>query len=382
MASNQKCGTRFYNPSKAYNGYTLFTPWNGTQAWLVDMRGNIVHWWETNYRPGLHGMLLPNGNLLYGGRMPDAPLIPEIGGGGGVLIEFDWNGKEVWRYEDPYMHHDFWRMGNGNTMVLRFDAVPDDIGSRVKGGIPGTERKGVIWTDSFREVDPNGKIVWEWYFYDHLDPDTDIICPLCNRAEWTHCNACKINAEGDILTTSHTLNSVFLIDKVSGNIKWQWGKAELAHPHDPSFLDNGNILIYDNGLHRAATYISYSRIVEVERATGEISWEYADANPCQFYSSFISGCERLPNGNTLICEGAKGRFFEVTSDKEVVWEYISPFFYQDPGIVGYISQIGLSNLVFRAHRYAPDFPAFRGVVFDPSKFEYWNQIYGEPGLSR
>ena len=94
------------------------------------------------------------------------------------------------------------------------------------------------------------------------------------------------------------------------------------------------------------------------------------------HSSFISGCQRLPNDNTLICEGAKGRFLEVTRDKEVVWEYISPFFYQDPGIVGYISQIGLSNLIFRAHRYDPDYPGLRGAELDPKRYERWNSIYG------
>ena len=43
-----------------------------------------------------------------------------------------------------------------------------------------------------------------------------------------------------------------------------------------------------------------------------------------FYSSFISGTHRLPNGNTMICSGANGTLFEVTPDKQVVWKYVNP----------------------------------------------------------
>ena len=57
--------------------------------------------------------------------------------------------------------------------------------------------------------------------------------------------------------------------------------------------------------------------------------------------------QRLNSGNTLICEGQWGRVFEVTPDKEIVWEYISPFF--DPAPGG-----GEANMMFRAYRYAAD----------------------------
>ena len=43
-----------------------------------------------------------------------------------------------------------------------------------------------------------------------------------------------------------------------------------------------------------------------------------------FYSPEISGAQRLPNGNTLICEGVKGNLFEVTSAGLTVWRYVCP----------------------------------------------------------
>ena len=59
-----------------------------------------------------------------------------------------------------------------------------------------------------------------------------------------------------------------------------------------------------------------------------------------FYSCYISSAQRLPNGNTLITEGADGRLLEVTVDHEIVWEYHSPYFGEQ-----------LANMVYRSYRY-------------------------------
>lgn len=375
MRKNELLSTTIYVPHKAYNGYTLFAPKGGEQIWLIDMQGRFVHCWQTAYKPGEHAKLLSNGHLLYAARVEEGPFVGEFGGAGGVLLELDWNGKEVWRYEDPFMHHDFYRMDNSNTMVLRWEAVPDDIAAKVKGGMPGTERKGVIWGDSFHEIDKEGNIVWEWYGYDHLDPEIDVINPLIHRAEWSHCNSCEVLPDGNIMTASLALDIILIIDKKTGDVKWRWGRGELAAPHNPTLLDNGNILVFDNGLYRQQIYQRYSRVLEIEQETGKIVWEYMDKTPSNFFASFISGCQRLPNGNTFICEGPTGRFFEITKDGEIVWEYINPFFYDIP-----MEMIGFSNLVFRAHRYGPDYPGLTGAELDPKRFDWLNRIYGPDGF--
>jgi hypothetical protein len=62
----------------------------------------------------------------------------------------------------------------------------------------------------------------------------------------------------------------------------------------------------------------------------EIVWQYeaenSDQAPWTFFSSFISSARRLPNGNTLICEGMTGRIFQVTPQGAIVWEFVSPYF--------------------------------------------------------
>ena len=351
----------YYAPEKAYNGYTLFTPMMGSVTWLIDMEGRLVHCWEMPYPPGGYGKLLPNGNLLYPGKDIKGPAT-WVGASGGVILEVDWNDNILWEYREPYQHHDLCRMDDGNTMILGLVEVPDDIVPKVRGGIPGTELEGMMWTDFFREVTPAGEVVWEWFAYEHLDTEVDIITPLSTRGEWTHANSCFVMPNGDVLTTFHHLDTVAIIDKSTGNIKWRWGVGELAHPHDPTLLDNGNILVFDNGSRRRKRPPDYSRVVEVNPKTGEIEWEYMADPPRSFYSHFISGAQRLPNGNTLICEGAWGRFFEVTLDKEVVWEFISPFYSRR-------SEFGWTNQVFRAYRYNPEHGALKGKNLDPDRVE-------------
>lgn len=363
-----------HDPSHAFEGYTLFAPWGGKSAWLVDMQGRFVHRWTMPNIPGENCVLLPNGHLLYSGKDLDGPVM--IGGAGGWLYEADWDGNIVWQHRDPYMHHDFYRMDNGNTMVLRWVKVPAELVPQVQGGVPDTERDGVMWTDSFQEIAPDGEVVWEWLAYEHLDPAVDVICPLCARAEWTHCNSCCVLPNGDILTTYRSTDWMLVIDKATGSVKWRWGQEELAHPHNPTMLDNGHILVFDNGNHRRLHPLNFSRVLEIDPASGEIVWEFKEKSLDDFYSSIVSGCQRLPNGNTLVCEGHFGRVFEVTSDGEKVWEFTSPFFYQH-------DLFGPSNQMFRAYRYGIDHPAFVGKDLSPERFRWslWDGLQTGETLS-
>jgi Arylsulfotransferase (ASST) len=368
-----------YNPSKAYHGYTLFGPMGSNTVYLVDMEGRFVHCWETPHNLSLHGKLLKNGNLLVGQRIPDGPII-DMPGSGGELIEIDWDGKIVWKYEDLYINsHDWDRMENGNTLIAHWMPMPKEIADRVKGGIPGSEREGVMWGDSFQEITPDGKIIWEWAAFEHMDFKTDILCPLCDREGCIYVNSLVALPDGNILTLFRLINTVAIIDKTTGNLKWKWGDEELGHPHNPTLLDNGNILVFDNSFHRKMHGLAlpyYSRVLEVNPNTKKIEWEYKDKYPFNFYSPIISGTQRLPNGNTLICEGTKGRIFEVTREKETVWEFVSPFYYPYRGSDAF----GINNFVFRAYRYGPDYEGLKGRKLDPERFEWGLQEKGKaPG---
>ena len=115
----RKLGLTAHDPSKAYQGYTLYTPMFGDgTVYLLDMDGNEVHRWQMPLPPGLYAYLLPNGNLFYGGKTPADPnayfpVWPIFKGG--AMFEVDWDGNVVWEHRDPAHHHDARRTESGGT---------------------------------------------------------------------------------------------------------------------------------------------------------------------------------------------------------------------------------------------------------------------------
>ena len=351
-----RTGPIAHDPILAQPGFTLFTPLHGNgTVYLVDMLGEPVHHWRLPYRPGLYGYLLDNGHLFYGGKVMEDLERFEAWSRfkGGVVLEADWNGHVQWELKHPDHHHDARKLKNGNVLLLCLRPLPADIARRVQGGLPGSEAPapdggGVIYADYLLEMTTSGETVWEWRSWEHLDPETHPITPQDHRAEWTHGNTVAETADGNILVSFRNISTVVMIERATGKILWELGGPPLAQQHDPRPLPNGNVLIFDNGTHRRDHPATFSRVIEVDPRTSEIIWEYVDQSLFEFFSPYISGAQRLPNGNTLICEGVHGRIFEVTPAREVVWEYVSPYFFDEPG------RPGVNNWVFRAFRYTPE----------------------------
>jgi hypothetical protein len=124
---------------------------------------------------------------------------------------------------------------------------------------------------------------------------------------------------GNLLICFRNINQIGLLDRDTWEILWTWGADDLDWPHLPVMVENGNILIYDNGTHRL-----YSRLIEVNPITEKIEWEYVADPPRAFFSRENGSAQRLPNGNTLVCNGYNGRAFEITRGGEIVWEWINP----------------------------------------------------------
>lgn len=188
-----------------------------------------------------------------------------------------------------------------------------------------------------------------------------------------HFNAIKYNEELDqIAFSSPDLSEIFIIDhsttsrEAAGHKGGRWGKGgdflyrwgnpqnyrrgdstsrKLFRQHDVRWVEKGkpgegNLTIFNNDNPNKDT-LNYSSVVEIVpprdgkgnyilekgKAFGpdEAVWTYVAPDSVSFYSSFISGAHRIENGNTFITEGARARFFEVSSDGKLVWEYLNPY---------------------------------------------------------
>jgi len=158
-----------------------------------------------------------------------------------------------------------------------------------------------------------------------------------------------------ILASLRSVSAVIIIEKSTGNIVWKLGSDVLAQQHNATELENGNILIFDNGAFRNGESITYTRAIEVDRATKKIVWEYRDRSQMiSFFTPFMGSAQRLPNGNTLLCESGFGRLFEVTQDGTICWEYVNPHFAPYPDEATAAIFPGESNALFRAYRYAAE----------------------------
>jgi len=220
-------------------------------------------------------------------------------------------------------------------------------------------------------------------------------------ADWLHFNAIDYNESLDqIIVSSRSLNEIFIIDHSTttteakgsnggnadrgGDFLFRWGNPinynsgfqsdqQLFSQHNAQWIPAdvpgaGNILVFNNGSGIPENSQS-SSIVEISPILNAFNydlsenlflpespiWEYTDNPAILFYSSRIASCQRLPNGNTLINEGQKGRFFEVDTDGIKHWEYINPV--NDFGPVEQNSNPN-NNAVFSINKYGPTYTAF------------------------
>lgn len=191
-------------------------------------------------------------------------------------------------------------------------------------------------------------------------------------ADWLHTNAVAYNAKLDQIALSiHNLHEIWIIDHSTttkeaashaggksgkgGDLLYRWGNPRayragdekdqtLFAQHDIRWIPEGspgagNLLVFNNGEGRPdgafSSVIEFAAPVDpkgkYQRAAGmafgpsKPVWEYTAEKKSNFFSSHISGAERLPNGNTLICSGEPGQIFEVTPAKQLVWDYLNPY---------------------------------------------------------
>jgi hypothetical protein len=234
-----------------------------------------------------------------------------------------------------------------------------------------------------------GNIVWEWHVWDHLiqdyDPSKANYGVVGNHPElvdinfvpeegvdWMHSNSIDYNQQLDqLLLCVNYFNEIWVIDHNTtteeaashsggnsgkgGDLLYRWGNPrayragtfddqKLFLPHDatwikPGYPGGGNILIFNNGLNRPGSH--YSSVDEIDtpvNASGgyylvpgfaygpeTLTWIYTANPPTSFYSGHLSGAQRLSDGNTLICSGEPGKFFEVTPSGTMIWEYTNEF---------------------------------------------------------
>jgi hypothetical protein len=118
---------------------------------------------------------------------------------------------------------------------------------------------------------------------------------------------------GQLLISVRELDTIAVLDIPTRSIVWA-ARGPWRSQHDPQFLDNGRLLVFDN-----LGSPGRSRVVEYDPASRSILWEYSDEDSPAFVTNLRGMSQRLPNGNTLIVNSVGGNLLEVTRDRQLVW---------------------------------------------------------------
>lgn len=159
-----------------------------------------------------------------------------------------------------------------------------------------------MWADTIVEVDAEGNTVWEWKVSEHLDREAFPLHPDYSREHYPLINSVLPTSDGNILASFRSVSAVVVISRATGEIIWRSEPGTVSQQHCPTELENGNFLVFDNGVFRPHWDVPFSRVIEIERASGTIVWEYHDPARESFFAPFMGSAQRLPNGNTLVTD--------------------------------------------------------------------------------
>jgi hypothetical protein len=315
--------------------YNLYNSAHAAQALLIDMEGNELHRWERSFKEAFPAVpeatekwydqghwrnywrrvhLLPNGDLL------------AIFEGNG-LIKINRNSEVIWALNDMF-HHDLEVTADGRIFVLnrrlaRFDKINNEK---------------PILEDLITVLDQDGRTL-ETYSIVKMLVDSEFAglkkyipkvgdCFHTNTLEvldgrWAATS--PVFKAGNVLLSMRMFDAIMIADLEKRKIVWAQKPGIWAKQHQPTMVDNGHMLLFNNVLSEKETAgYDASSVIEFDPVTMKVVWEYRGTETVKFFSDHSGSNQRLLNGNTLITESAPGRAFEVTPQGEIVWEFVNP----------------------------------------------------------
>jgi hypothetical protein len=396
-------GVTIYDPARTWSGFTVLAPLATPAVLVIDMNGNVVKRWDDlNNSAGGPARVLPGGGVVSasGARPPHQESLELVQRDFDGKLVWSFRRNEQIELREQGMvwsarqHHD-WQREDFPAGYYSPEATPATTGSTTlllthTNHVVPAVADVMLEDDRLIEVSWDGEIVWEWVAGEHIDelgflPDARAAIRAAadlNAArgsyDWLHINSATYVgpnrwydagdqrfAPNNVIVSSRQASLLAIVGR-DGRIVWRLGpdfsaSEELrkirqiigqhhAHLIPKGLPGAGNLLVFDNGGSSGYGFAgpiapdgvgafarATSRVLEIDPVTLELVWSYTAP---RFFSTNISSAQRLPNGNTLITEGAGGRVFEVTSERAIVWEYMNPLF----------AGPRASNDVYRAYR--------------------------------
>ena len=323
QADLSKTGVVNFDRNRSYPGRNLYVIRELCRAELLDETGRVLNSWEDpGYIFWQDCVLQPDGTFWVVGKKKPRQEPGDFYRRG--VVVFSWDSSQRREIKLP-VHHDVTVEPGKPVMVLQF---------RLRD-IPEIHPSVPVLDNVIASLSEDGEILEEASLYDILSRSDQFeflnVAPHevnnfidlfhANTIEWVGFDSkvADIYGSGNILVTMRHQDAVVIIDWKQKKLLWSWGQRHISGPHHASMLENGRILLFDNGIARGA-----SRVIEVNPLSREIDWQYVGTRQRPLISITMGGTQRLPNGNTLITASNRGRVIEVTPRGEIVWEFRTP----------------------------------------------------------
>jgi hypothetical protein len=342
-------------PGKTCDGFTLLMYGGNSRAMLVNMRGDVVHEWHVPFsqlwsdpshvRGPIDdvtvylndGHIYPNGDLV---AVVEGPISPRNASNGFGLVKLDKDSRVLWKYAER-CHHDVTVDEDGNIYAIVNETV-----SQVPPGLEYVPTPCI--TDVLHVISPDGQRLKRISLLEAIHDSlyAPLLCTLerpkltgalppagaakmaahddALRRDVLHTNAVQVLSRalapvfpmlkaGQLMVCPRNLDALVVVDPDTGKAVWA-ARGPWRGQHDPSFLANGHLLLFDN----LGSPVG-SRVLEYDPRTQAFPWTYPGEKGTPFLSKIRGMCQRLPGGNTLVVNSDGGEAFEVTADREVVW---------------------------------------------------------------
>lgn len=309
------------NPTDGYVllGLISTVPNSKGFAVIINNDGKVV-WYREFLSPVVDFQKQPNGNYTVFSSIDGSPShFYEVNNLGEIIREFEASNGQI---TDP---HEI-RLVEGGYCI--FNVVFREMDLTSLGGWPNAQVRGT----EIEFIRSNGNDFF-WSPFDYFsvtDAAPDIALNTQNVNPW-HGNAIEIDNDGNLLASFRNSDVITKINSTTGDIIWRLGGKNneftflndplngFSHQHGIRRLDNGNIILFDNGnLHPQPESRAVEYQLNEQAKTAELVWEYRH-NPLLFGDA-LGFAQRLSNGNTLIDFGTAHRIVEVDHSGIKQWE--------------------------------------------------------------
>lgn len=325
---------------------------------LIDNEGEVRWYWQVDDIGVRAASITPRGTFLamlhpfVKDVVDDYTMTPEqvrndehkkpmrrgsIGFAGGTgLVEVSLTGETMWRVDLDKIHEE------KDYQVIHHDVLMDEnyhihtlYRPKKVATIPvnGKMETDTLGGDGIMVVDTLGNVLKTWSAWDVWDIEKD---PYISeyRYDRFHINGLCFDEEGNYLLSAPIEDQIWKVDAKSGELLWRFGRngdfkmdtaAYFSFQHSPYIMENGDLILFDNGLYNQRSGAKAFRLDEENRTAETVINAML---PPDLYTSRMGNAFELPNGNLLQCSSKTGSVVVTDKSGKVLWEsimYYAPY---------------------------------------------------------